>query len=49
MRTSVGFITAVQKICKEFMLYAMNRYINKYHRFLHDKIKFTEKADQKTT
>lgn len=28
-----------EKIYKEFMLYAIGRNINKYHRFLHDEIK----------
>ena len=28
-----------EKVYKEFMLYAIGRNINKYHRFLHDKIK----------
>ena len=34
-----------EKVYKEFMLYAIGRNINKYHRFLHDKIhKFEWKA-----
>jgi hypothetical protein len=38
-----------EKVYKEFMLYAMGRNINKYHRFLHHEIeKFTGKAGQKT-
>lgn len=28
-----------EKVCKEFMLYAFGRHINKYHRFIYDKIK----------
>lgn len=28
-----------EKVCKEFMLYAFGRNINKYHRFLEGKIK----------
>ena len=27
------------KVCKEFMLYAIGRNINKYHRFLYEKLK----------
>lgn len=30
---------STEKVYKEFMLYAIGRNINKYHRFLHDKIK----------
>ncbi len=43
--TSGGSITELsEKVYKEFMLYAIGRNINKYHRFLHDKIpKFEEK------
>ncbi len=38
-----------EKVYKEFMLYAIGRNINKYHRFLHQKIeKFTGKSEQKT-
>ncbi|MEG1531526.1 MAG: IS1182 family transposase [Lactococcus sp.] len=38
-----------EKVYKEFMLYAIGRNINKYHRFLHDEIqKFEGKTDQKT-
>lgn len=38
-----------EKIYKEFMLYAIGRNINKYHRFLHDKIKkFEGKTEEKT-
>lgn len=38
-----------EKVYKEFMLYAIGRNINKYHRFLHDEIKkFEGKMDQKT-
>ena len=38
-----------EKVYKEFMLYAIGRNINKYHRFLHQEIeKFTGKSDQKT-
>lgn len=38
-----------EKVYKEFMLYAIGRNINKYHRFLYHEIeKFTGKADQKT-
>ena len=38
-----------EKVYKEFMLYAIGRNINKYHRFIHGKIKkFTGKSDQKT-
>ena len=37
-----------EKVYKEFMLYAMGRNINKYHRFLHDKIqKFEGKNEEK--
>ena len=36
---------STEKVYKEFMLYAIGRNINKYHRFLHDKIhKFEWKA-----
>ena len=38
-----------EKVYKEFMLYAIGRNINKYHRFLHHEIeKYTGKSDQKT-
>ncbi len=38
-----------EKVYKEFMLYAIGRNINKYHRFLHHEIeKFEGKGDQKT-
>ena len=41
-------ITGQQKVYKEFMLYAIGRNINKYHRFLHDEIKkFEGKAEEK--
>ena len=37
-----------EKVYKEFMLYAIGRNINKYHRFLNQEIeKFTGKSDQK--
>jgi len=37
-----------EKVYKEFMLYAMGRNLNKYHRFLHGKIKkFEGKTEQK--
>ena len=37
-----------EKVYKEFMLYAIGRNINKYHRFIHEEIKeFTGKPDQK--
>lgn len=37
-----------EKVYKEFMLYAIGRNINKYHRFLHDKIKkFEGKSEEK--
>lgn len=40
---------SLEKVYKEFMLYAIGRNINKYHRFLHQEIeKFTGKADPKT-
>ena len=40
---------SADKVYKEFMLYAIGRNINKYHRFLHDEIKkFEGKTDQKT-
>jgi len=38
-----------EKMYKEFMLYAIRRNINKYHRFVHQKIeKFEGKTEQKT-
>ncbi len=38
-----------EKVYKEFMLYAIGRNVNKYHRFLHDEIrKFEGKNDEKT-
>ena len=38
-----------EKVYKEFMLYAIGRNINKYHRFLHNEIKkFEGKTEQKT-
>ena len=38
-----------EKVYKEFMLYAIGRNINKYHRFLHGRIrKFEGKTEQKT-
>ena len=38
-----------EKVYKEFMLYAIGRNINKYHRFLHQEIKkFTGNSVQKT-
>ena len=38
-----------EKVYKEFMLYAIGRNINKYHRFLDNKIqKFEGKSEQKT-
>ncbi|MEI3338809.1 MAG: hypothetical protein V8R80_01670 [Eubacterium sp.] len=40
---------SAEKVYKEFMLYAIGRNINKYHRFLCDKLKkFEGKTDQKT-
>ena len=40
---------STEKVYKEFMLYAIGRNINKYHRFLHQEIeKYTGKSDQKT-
>mgnify|MGYP007016212550 CR=1 FL=1 len=37
-----------KKVYKEFMLYAIGRNINKYHRFLHDEIKkFEGKTEEK--
>ena len=39
---------SAEKVYKEFMLYAIGRNINKYHRFLHDKIhKFEGKTGEK--
>lgn len=38
-----------EKVYKEFMLYAIGRNVNKYHRFLHHEIeKFEGKTEQKT-
>ena len=38
-----------EKLYKEFLMYAIGRNINKYHRFLHEEIKKYEgKKDQKT-
>ena len=38
-----------EKVYKEFLLYAISRNINKYHRFLHDEIKkFEGKTEEKT-
>ncbi|MDO4321538.1 MAG: IS1182 family transposase [Lachnospiraceae bacterium] len=40
---------SAEKVYKEFMLYAIGRNINKYHRFLHHEIeKFEGKKEQKT-
>lgn len=40
---------STDKVYKEFMLYAIGRNINKYHRFQHDKIhKFEGKIEEKT-
>ena len=40
---------SAEKVYKEFMLYAIGRNINKYHRFLHNAIqKYEGKAEQKT-
>ena len=37
-----------EKVYKEFMMYAIGRNINKYHRFLHDEIKkFEGKTEEK--
>ncbi|MEI3191710.1 MAG: transposase [Lachnospiraceae bacterium] len=39
---------STEKVYKEFVLYAIGRNINKYHRFLHHEIeKYTGKANQK--
>lgn len=38
-----------EKVYKEFMLYAIGRNRNKYHRFLHDEIKKFEGKDGKKT
>lgn len=50
MMVSAGSITGLQKkYIKEFMLYAIGRNINKYHRFLYDEIeKFEGKTEEKT-
>ena len=38
-----------EKVYKEFLLYAIGRNINKYHRFLHDEIrKYEGKTEQET-
>ena len=38
-----------EKVYKEFMLYAIGRNLNKYHRFLHDKLQtFEGKTEEKT-
>lgn len=38
-----------EKVYKEFMLYAIGRNINKYHRFLHHEIeRYEGKTEQKT-
>ena len=38
-----------EKVYKEFMLYAIGRNMNKYHRFLHEEIKkFEGKTEEKT-
>ena len=38
-----------EKVYKEFLLYAIGRNMNKYHRFLHDKIrKYEGKTEQET-
>ena len=40
---------STEKVYKEFMLYAIGRNLNKYHRFLHDEIrKFEGKNVEKT-
>ncbi len=40
---------STEKVYKEFMLYAIGRNINKYHRFLHEEIKkFEGKKEQKS-
>ena len=40
---------STEKVYKEFMLYAIGRNINKYHRFLHKEIeKYEGKKEQKT-
>ena len=40
MRTSGVLITVRHdKVYKEFMLYAIGRNINKYHRFLYEKLR----------
>lgn len=35
----INIYRSAEKVYKEFMLYAIGRNINKYHRFLHDEIK----------
>lgn len=38
-----------EKVYKEFLIFAIGRNVNKYHRFLNEKIKkFEGKAEQKT-
>ena len=38
-----------EKVYKEFLLYAIGRNMNKYHRFLHDEIrKYEGKTEQET-
>lgn len=39
---------SADKVYKEFMLYAIGRNINKYHRFLHNEIKKFEENRQKS-
>ena len=40
---------SAEKVYKEFMLYAIGRNINKYHRFIHEEIKkFEGKTKEKT-
>ena len=41
-------IEGMDKVYKEFMLYAIGRNINKYHRFIHGELKkFEGKIDEK--
>jgi len=43
----IGGMDHEEKVYKEFMMYAMGRNINKYHRFIHGAIKkFEGKSDQ---
>ncbi len=38
-----------EKVYKEFLLFAIGRNVNKYHRFLHDELKkFEGKTEKKT-